>query len=277
MSGVTAKRSNTRLAMFNAASLAGLVGMHLAVVALLPPWATLVTAPVVGFAMAAMLSVVHETSHAVYVATRTANRVIGLVASLFIAMNFRLYRRDHMLHHKHFATDGDPEGTTWILSRWGLLGALLYNAHAVAHWRRSFAGVAGLFRPASDEARRIGWNGVLLAAFLLAMAAATVAAPMALVLGYWLPLALSLVFDNAISLPEHAHFGVRTGSEGPLTRSLQPGPLVRFLLYYVNYHREHHAEGGTSGAIWETLHAPTGERGDGSFCGRAFAELAGGH
>lgn len=122
------KRSNDRLAALHIATLLGIVGLHWTAVTAAPTVVGILTAPIAGFAMACMLSVVHEASHEVYVSNRVLNRVIGFVYALYIGMNFRLYRREHGLHHAHFATPLDPEGTTLVRNRGDLLRVLLRNA-----------------------------------------------------------------------------------------------------------------------------------------------------
>jgi fatty acid desaturase len=231
------------------ATLSGLLALHWFVVGSGLPILLGITIPLTGFVMACMLSIVHEASHEVYVSDPAVNRLIGFLSALYIGMNFRLYRREHGLHHAHFATALDPEGTTLVRSRGELLRVLLWNTHAIAHWRRSFSAIMNANESAASRA--IARDGVALALFFAAMAVATVFAPKIVLLGYWLPLLASLVADNAISLPEHTHFGAEVDDPTPIVRTLRPSPVVAFLLYYVNLHREHHADGTISAAVTE--------------------------
>lgn len=96
------KRSDDRLAALHIATLLGLVGLHWTAVTVAPTFFGIATAPIAGFAMACMLSVVHETSHEVYVSNRMLNSVIGFIYALYIGMNFRLYRCEHGLRHANF-------------------------------------------------------------------------------------------------------------------------------------------------------------------------------
>jgi fatty acid desaturase len=194
-----------------------------------------ITIPFAAIAMTGALSVVHEASHATYFSSRLANRIIGRVFALLILVNFSLYRRDHMLHHAHLGTERDTEEKKHINSVYDLTAALLFNDHAIVHWRRSLAAAFSVER--SDALRRDAW--LVIVVFLAAVSATIVWAP-SMAAAFWAPLLLSLVMDNAVSLPEHATIGAETETMAVPTRTIVSSAGTEFLLYYVNRHLEHH-------------------------------------
>lgn len=191
-----------------------------------------VTVPTAGFAFTAMLSIVHEAAHRTYFRGRRGNEWVGRAAALSILMNFSIYRRDHMRHHADLGGPRDAEETLRIDRLGNLVTAILLNRHVIMHWRQAIVGVA--------DGRAIRRDTLALLIVSGALVSATLLAPSEAALTYWLPFAISIILDSVISLPEHAVIRGRAG-ETPPTRSIDPGPSVAFLLYYVNRHEAHHS------------------------------------
>lgn len=217
---------------------------HGVIVLLAPVWSWL-TLPLAAIAMACALSVVHEAAHGTYFPSKQANGWAGRVFALLILMNFSLYRRDHMAHHAFLGTVRDTEETKHIHTRAQLMYRILYNDSAWPHWRESFS---TLLHPALRTVRR---DAFLLLSVTLGWVAVTLVLPFVGLMMFWLPYTAGLVLDNLISLPEHA---VLPGSNPtPVTRTTHTSRWLAFLLYYVNFHDEHHTMPTRTAWAWRRL------------------------
>ena len=222
-----------RLPVAHLATLAGLMGLHVAA-ALGGGAAVWLTAPLAAAALLALFGVMHETAHGTYFGHRRADALVGRLAGALLLQSFSRYRRLHMLHHAFQGGPRDPEEVVELRRRRDLWRALLWNGNYLAD-------VAGSLRSALTGARagarRDGWIAVAALSFALG---ATALWPAEALLVYWAPWALFLLLDAAVSLPEHAR-APALGEDGRVTRSLTAGPVVDFLLYWVNQHEAHHA------------------------------------
>jgi fatty acid desaturase len=200
-----------------------------------------ITIPIASFGLCCALSAVHECSHSTYLSNRSANEFVGRFFSLIICVNFSIYRRSHLLHHKFLGTDRDTEPRLHIQTRWQLIRAILCNPHMIDHWRETVVAVCGSDLTASARRRRTDGVCVLLVAAAAVVACAV--APIMIILGYFAPYLLSLIFDNLVSIPEHARFD---SDPQCITRSIKAGLFMAWLLYWVNDHENHHAGNGRS-------------------------------
>jgi fatty acid desaturase len=230
-------------------TLAGMVAANVTAFKLLPVlcW---ITVPVAAFAMACALSVVHECGHSTYLSSRRANRWLGRGWALIILMNFSLYRQQHARHHAHIGTDGDTEPTIRLRGWRDLASAVIANDHAIQHWGISLSAM----NPRHAAPRTVRLDAITLTVMAILLVGATVVAPTVLIVGFWVPLALSLFIDNFISVPEHAQLNETAGS--PVMRNMMAGSVASFLLYHVNRHRDHHEKPTVSVRLLPTSGAP---------------------
>ena len=226
-------RVNNLLPLAHSAALLSMLTANAAVAVWMPSLCWL-TMPLAALAMCCALSAVHECAHRTYAARRITNEVAGRFWALVILMNFSAYKRDHMLHHRHQGTERDTEPRIVISTRLDLVRAVFFNPHILPGWSASL-GAALYLAPASRNVRR---DGLLLLAAQVAWAATLVVDWQMAMLVFFLPFALSTVFDNLVSLPEHAC--VIGADAAPVTRSIGSPRLLDFLLYFVGRHIEHH-------------------------------------
>lgn len=187
------------------------------------------TVPLAALAMTGGLSVVHEAAHRTYFRRKIANDAIGRIFSSILLMNFKSYKHAHMLHHARLGTSLDPEGNHNIKSQLHLIRSIFLNPHA--------------FKAILVELRQIfigdmSFDRLFFAASLLTIMALATAFPTVALLAFVVPFCLFTVFDNVVSIPEHARFPSQENQ--CVSRALTAPGWLQFVLYYVNHHATHH-------------------------------------
>ena len=211
--------------------------------------------------MASLCAPLHECTHRTAFLRPWLNDLGILVASPFYGMAPAHYKQFHFEHHRHTQDPlRDPEIMAdparlnrWPpnLARWLTmvfhLGVLRFKAGAwLAAWFRPRRAMSayddpGLARRANREYRAIGcfWAAILLAGALGVTGALAVAAAFC----------LSHVFHGLWLSAEHT--GLPTaGSILARTRTTRTHPLVRYFLWNMNLHAEHH---GWPAVPWHAL------------------------
>jgi fatty acid desaturase len=200
-----------------------------------------------GLFLVSLFAVMHECVHDSAFRSRRLNRVVGWLAGLGILFNATYYRQFHFAHHRYAQDPArDPELLTAPPPRvrpdyWWRVGALPYwraRAENLAQLSRGrFHGldfVVPTVRPAIVRSVRI------MLVVLAALALASVALGTTALLWYWLlPLALGLPFLRLYLLSEHT--GCSEDDDGLTnTRTTLSVWPVRFLMWNLPYHAEHH-------------------------------------
>lgn len=197
----------------------------------------------------------HEATHRTAFTTPRANRIATWLAGIPFGMAPSVYRTFHYEHHRHTqdpARDpelsGDPRYAawpptpgTWLRAMSGY-GLILLKARPLlgfaltprAHWHR-FARWAERIE---DPARLVFECRLLLALWVLFLGAAAFWLPG----GGWLLFAawFTHVFQVLWVSAEHTGLPLE-GSILARTRTVTSNPFVRFWLWNMNYHAEHHA------------------------------------
>lgn len=184
-------------------------------------------------ALASLMSVVHEAAHSTYFQSRTANELIGRASALLLFHNFMLYRHEHMMHHSHQGEGRDTELTHSIRRPLDLPVALIANVNFFGTFSRS---VQAAFLNGRAKVRRDGYALII---WIFCVLSFIIFDPVLSFKIYILPFVISVFLDALISLPEHALTPLEKDDE-IVTRSLNPGAVGEFFLYWVNRHREHH-------------------------------------
>ncbi len=227
----------------------------------------------VGVMQAGMFACMHECGHMSAFARRRLN-ALGLIAGAILMLNsWTAFRHFHFEHHRHTHVEGDPElfrrslefagwptnPIAWLVIMSGqplLLGKLaVLLATAVARparWWQTWMP----FVPAAERAR-VGWESRLILALVvgLALLGAFVAPGFAWLLLGW-PLA-HLVLGPLLSAE---HTGL--ASEGDVlarTRSIATIAPIRWLLWNMPYHAEHHGWPAVPFHALPRLHARVAE------------------
>ena len=199
-----------------------------------------------GVGLATSFAGLHECSHRTAFRSRVVNDAGAWLLGVLSFYNATAYRRYHQWHHRYTHQPGlDPElddpqpttlaayllelsGWTWWTGKlrgharllWGDLSAVPYlNAQVIPQVRRSAwlqAGVFGVLGLAS----LFQANGFLLWFWLL-------------------PLAIGQPFLRFLLLAEHS--GCSFSADGTAnTRTTRTNPLVRWLMWNMPFHAEHH-------------------------------------
>lgn len=199
-----------------------------------------------GVALATCFAGLHECSHRTAFKSRTANDAAAWLLGVLSFYNATAYRRYHQWHHRYTHQPGlDPEledpvptnlpaylleisGLPWWTGKlrgharllWGDLSAVPYlNAEVIPQVRRSAWLQAGVYGALAGLSL-IGGNGFLLWFWLL-------------------PLAVGQPFLRFLLLAEHSgcDFG---GDATTNTRTTLTNPVVRWLMWNMPFHAEHH-------------------------------------
>lgn len=222
----------------------------------LPAWASVAPILAVALSVMAMFALTHETAHRTAFASPTMNRVAAwLAAAPFLYMP-AAFQEFHFAHHRHTHDPGrDPEislggepgpavTSSWFMYLGFLSGLplLLYKiamlcAAAVggpkAVWERLFFYVRPQVR------RRITWQ----ARVILAAHAVTIAAALRWFPGLFLVyagLALGHALLAGYIMAEHNGLP-HAGNVLERTRTTRANAFVKWLMWNMPYHAEHHA------------------------------------
>ena len=200
-----------------------------------------------GLFLVSLFAVMHECVHASAFRTRRLNDIVGWLAGLGILFNATYYRHFHFAHHRYAQDPArDPELLTAPPPRsradyWWRASALPYWKARVENLTRLSRGrFDGLqFLPPAvrpDIVRSVRIMLVVLAALTLASLALQSDA----LVWYWLlPLALALPLLRLYLLSEHT--GCSEDDDGLTnTRTTLSVWPVRFLMWNLPYHAEHH-------------------------------------
>ncbi|MGB2926305.1 MAG: fatty acid desaturase [Limnothrix sp.] len=199
-----------------------------------------------GFSFAAMFSTMHECIHRTAFANNRLNDVVGWFAGLFSFYNSTFYRRYHKWHHRFTQIpDQDPElGDRLPTNVWEYLVVL----SGVTWWWGKIQGHLSIaagqvedypFLSATAQKEVIRSTRLQLLVYAGAIAISfTVGKPLFLL--YWvLPLAIGQPILRAILLAEHTGCS-SDGHSLTNTRTTLTNPFVRFLIWEMSFHCEHH-------------------------------------
>jgi fatty acid desaturase len=200
-----------------------------------------------GIVLVSLFAVMHECVHYSAFRTRRLNELVGGIAGAGILYVSTYYRQFHFAHHRYTQDPArDPELLTAPAPR--SRGAYWWRASALPYWgtrasnlfmlsRARFDGldwVAPAAQPAVVRATRV------LLAVVVAAATASLALRSTALIWYWLlPLALGLPLLRLYLLSEHT--GCSEDDDGLTnTRTTVSVWPIRFLMWNLPYHAEHH-------------------------------------
>ncbi len=216
-------------------------------VLLSPPILLLPAMVVLGLVQVALFAPVHETMHLTAFASRWANRIVGWLAAAPSLLNWHYYAAFHLAHHRHAQDPAkDPELTPPAPTS---LRDYILRVSAVNYWRARFKAIGDAWRgdmaaypyiAAKDRAAVIAsirWMTVFVAATAIGSGAAFGwHVPVVLWIG---PQLLAQPFLRLYLLTEHT--GCSEDANGLTnTRTTLTNPVVRFLMWNMGFHAEHH-------------------------------------
>ncbi|HEY7517143.1 MAG TPA: fatty acid desaturase [Methylomirabilota bacterium] len=200
-----------------------------------------------GVFVVSLFAAMHECVHYSAFRTRRLNEVVGWLAGLGIIFNATYYRQFHFAHHRYAQDPArDPELLTAPPPR--SRAAYWWRASAILYWRARVENLARLSRGRFDGLDfvppavrpEIVRSMRIMALVLAALVLGSVALRTDALLWYWLlPLALGLPFLRLYLLSEHT--GCSEDDDGLTnTRTTVSVWPVRFLMWNLPYHAEHH-------------------------------------
>ena len=199
-----------------------------------------------GFSFAIMFAPLHEASHRTVFTNNQANDVLCWFAGLLSFYNSTFYRLYHKWHHRYTQIlDKDPELSDRNPTN---LKEYIIEISGITWWigkfKRHFLTAIGNlencpFIPESSRAEVIRSNRLQLLVYAVAIAI-SVYFQQPWFIAYWmLPLAVGQPFLRFLLLAEHTD---RPNTDNMLTNTrttLTLAPL-RFLIWNISYHAEHH-------------------------------------
>lgn len=229
-------------------------GLHLTVVCL-GGWLWATTAGVwqmvglvaYGVGLAFMFCALHECVHRTAFASVRVNDVVAWIAGLFSFYNSTFYRRYHQWHHRYTRIRGkDPELTdleprTLFEYVWVLSGIPWWKGKIVGHIKMACGKFEGCsYIPESAHAGVIWSTRLQLAVYgAIAFCSALLGHPLFLITYWVLPLAVGQPFLRFVLLAEHTGCTYDDNLLANTRTTLTLWPL-RFLMWNMSYHAEHH-------------------------------------
>jgi fatty acid desaturase len=200
-----------------------------------------------GLFVVSLFAAMHEAVHYSAFRHRRLNEAVAWLAGLGILFNATYYRQFHFAHHRYTQDPArDPELLTAPVPR--SRRAFVWRSSALPYWTARLVNVTALCRgrftgldfiPATARPEIVRSVRAMVAV-LAALAAVSIALRSDALLWYWLlPLALGLPFLRLYLVTEHT--GCTEDDDGlSNTRTTLSAWPVRFLMWNLPYHAEHH-------------------------------------
>jgi fatty acid desaturase len=195
----------------------------------------------------ALFGAMHESVHYGSFRTRWIADVLAFLAGAAILNNAGFYRHYHLAHHRYTQNpDRDPElitsGTprTWgnYLLRVSSLPFLALRVRDIFLFPFGYRGDVDYIHPAAwTEVRR--WGRLLLAFYALLLVVSLVLQTTFLFWGWLIPLLIGLPLLRLYLVCEHT-LCPNSDDGFANTRTTISNPIVRFLMWNLPYHAEHH-------------------------------------
>lgn len=240
-------RTNRQGLLHFAGHLAAIVVTGLIVHVARAHWATLIPAMILhGFAIVTLFAPMHECVHRTPFRAKWLNRVVGWVAGFGAFINSDYYYRYHHWHHRFTQDpDNDPE---LVLPKPRTVAEYVLRISGLPYWRGklqdmltvSLGRVSHLpFIPAHGR-RTVIWSMRIQAALYLLIIAGSVLLNTHVLLIYWaLPLLLGQPLLRSITIAEHTNCSENANGLTN-TRTTRTSWPVRFFMWNMPYHAEHH-------------------------------------
>ncbi|NKB60039.1 MAG: fatty acid desaturase [Alphaproteobacteria bacterium] len=241
-----AARSDAKGAERLAAHLALLVAAGFVLTVSLESWLALPAMTAYGVILIALFAPLHETLHRTAFRTRRLNDAVAATIGFVHFLPAGHFRRFHAAHHRHVQDPArDPE---LAAPKPATRAAYLWTISTIPYWgsrlrelaRHAAGRVDAPFIPPAARpmvVREARWH----IAGWAAVVALSIAFGWSWPLIYWLlPTLLGQPFLRLYLMAEHG--GCETGPDlRRNTRTVHSNPLVRFLMWNMPYHIEHHA------------------------------------
>jgi len=199
-----------------------------------------------GVGLATSFAGLHECSHRTAFRSRRLNDGVAWLLGLLSFYNATAYRRYHQWHHRYTHQPGldpeldDPVPTSLSAYLLELSGATWWTGKLRGHARLlwgDLSSVPYLSGQVIPQVRRSAW---LQASLYLLLAVLSLIDGNGFLLWFWLlPLALGQPLLRFLLLAEHS--GCSFSPDGTAnTRTTRTNPVVRWLMWNMPFHAEHH-------------------------------------
>lgn len=210
-------------------------------------WLKLPALLIYGIGLAMMFCPTHECVHRTAFANSKVNDVVAWWAGFLSFYNSTFYRQYHKWHHRYTQIAGkdpeldDPKPETLGQYLWRLSGIPWWRDKILGHLQVALGRVDDCyFLPESSHADIIRSTRLQLAAYLaITLISSALGHPWLIVIYWLLPLAIGQPFLRFVLIAEHTGC---TNNNNPLTNTRTTLTLwpVRFLMWNMPYHAEHH-------------------------------------
>lgn len=209
-------------------------------------WLRIPAMVLLGFTITTLFAPMHECVHATPFASRRLNRVIGWLTGAAVGWNSTYYRRFHAWHHRYTQDpDNDPElRTPKPANMWQyfvrLSGLPYYRAQMMDLWRCMTGRIGHLPYIPERGIAEVQRSALLQAGMYGVIAAISIGFGSWAAITYWiLPMLLAQPIMRVILLAEHT--GCSEDRDGLTnTRTTLASLPVRFLMWNMPFHAEHH-------------------------------------
>ena len=227
---------------------------HLAVIGLsgflwgtAPSWLKVPALLVYGVSLAVMFCPTHECVHRTAFENTKVNDIVGWWAGLLSFYNSTFYRYYHKWHHRYTQIAGkdpeldDPKPETWGQYLWRISGLPWWRDKITGHVKVALGDLEDCyFLPESAYGDVIQSTRLQLGTYgAIALLSAALGHPEFIFVYWLLPLAIGQPFLRFVLIAEHTGC---SDDSNPLTNTRTTLTLwpVRFLMWNMPYHAEHH-------------------------------------
>jgi len=210
------------------------------------PYIALPALTIYGFSLAIMFAPLHECSHRTAFANNQINDAIAWLAGLLSFYNSTFYRLYHKWHHRYTQLPdkdpelGDPKPTNIREYAIELSGIPWWIGKLRGHFRAATGNLADCpYIPESSRAAVIRSTRIQLCVYGVAIGLSLCAGQPWFFLYWMLPLAVGQPILRFILLAEHTDRPNTNNMLANTRTTLTIAPL-RFLLWNISFHAEHH-------------------------------------
>jgi fatty acid desaturase len=209
-------------------------------------WLRLPAMVLLGFTITTLFAPMHECVHATPFASRRLNRLVGWITGAAVGWNATYYRRFHAWHHRYTQDpDNDPElRTPKPTNRWEYLkrlsGLPYYRMQMLDLWHCATGRIGHLpFIPARGIAEILRSALLQLGLYGAVVLCSVMFQSWAVIIYWLLPMIMAQPLMRIILLAEHTGCSEeRNGLTN--TRTTMASIPVRFLMWNMPFHAEHH-------------------------------------
>lgn len=198
---------------------------------------------VLGFVGSGFLNAAHECAHKHMFQKQKSNRFWGQFWCTPLLINFSAFKRHHMLHHRYSgeARDTDPPIEFEKLHHYiRFVSAYNHVPYSVKRIANIWLGSYPHYLLNYNDHANVYRDNILLTIWLVLVVGITLIAPLEMLLGYWLPMQLSVSLLAFFALPEH--YGCSNSKDLTIsTRTIYSNSIFRYFQWNANFHVEHHA------------------------------------